>query len=101
MHNIVYGTPTEKLEALYEKKVISENFYKDLRASMEAVLSYYVKKRVDEYSAGKELTTTLELRSLTTREKEEWMLNIRLIKELQNLMNHEKNVCCFCSFLLQ
>lgn len=86
MHNIVYGTPTEKLEALYEKKVISENFYKDLRASMEAVLSYYVKKRVDEYSAGKELTTTLELRSLTTREKEEWMLNIRLIKELQTYM---------------
>lgn len=28
-------------------------------------------------------------------------LKNRLIKELQKLRKHEKNVCCFCSFLLQ
>ncbi|ART78225.1 hypothetical protein B4U37_20210 [Sutcliffiella horikoshii] len=86
MHGITYGTPIEKLDQLYEKKILSENFQKDLKASISTILNYYVRNRYKQHQNGEELTSTLTLTTLSTREKEELMLSIRLIKELQNHM---------------
>ncbi|WP_404446049.1 DUF294 nucleotidyltransferase-like domain-containing protein [Sutcliffiella horikoshii] len=86
MHGITYGTPIEKIEQLHEKKILSENFSKDLKASVSTILNYYVRNRHQQHQNGEELTSTLMLTTLTTREKEELMLSIRLIKELQNHM---------------
>ncbi|KMJ59149.1 hypothetical protein AB685_08820 [Bacillus sp. LL01] len=86
MHGITYGTPIEKIDQLYEKKILSENFQKDLKASVATILNYYVRNRHQQHQNGEELTSTLNLTTLTTREKEELMLSIRLIKELQSHM---------------
>ncbi|WP_226681906.1 DUF294 nucleotidyltransferase-like domain-containing protein [Sutcliffiella horikoshii] len=86
MHGITYGTPIEKIDQLYEKKILSENFQKDLKASISTILDYYVHNRYKQHQDGEELTSTLTLTTLSTREKEELMLSIRLIKELQNHM---------------
>lgn len=86
MHAITYGTPLEKIDKLYEKKILSANFQKDLKASVATVLHYYVRNRHTQYQNQQELSSTLNLTALTTREKEELMLSIRLIKELQSHM---------------
>ncbi|WP_404429679.1 DUF294 nucleotidyltransferase-like domain-containing protein [Sutcliffiella horikoshii] len=86
MHGITYGTPIEKIDQLHEKKILSENFQKDLKASISTILNYYVRNRYNQHQNGEELNSTLTLTTLTTREKEELMLSIRLIKELQNHM---------------
>ncbi len=86
MHGITYGTPMEKIDQLHEQKILSENFQKDLKASISTILNYYVRNRYNQHQNGEELTSTLTLTTLTTREKEELMLSIRLIKELQNHM---------------
>lgn len=86
MHGITYGTPIEKIDQLHEKKILSENFQKDLKASISTILNYYVRNRYKQHENGEELTSTLTLTTLSTREKEELMLSIRLIKELQNHM---------------
>ncbi|WP_404469102.1 DUF294 nucleotidyltransferase-like domain-containing protein [Sutcliffiella horikoshii] len=86
MHGITYGTPIEKIDQLHDKKILSENFQKDLKASISTILNYYVRNRYNQHQNGEELTSTLTLTTLTTREKEELMLSIRLIKELQNHM---------------
>lgn len=84
MHGIIYGTPIEKIDQLHEKKILSENFQKDLKTSISTILNYYVRNRHQQHQNGGELTSTLMLTTLTTREKEELMLSIRLIKELQS-----------------
>ncbi|WP_141395241.1 DUF294 nucleotidyltransferase-like domain-containing protein [Bacillus sp. FJAT-45066] len=86
MHGIVYGTPLEKLQKLHERGVISENFHKDLQDSAAAVLGFYVQKEWNAYKSGDELGQPLQLTNLTTREKEQWMLNVNLIKQLQTYM---------------
>ncbi|WP_404348214.1 DUF294 nucleotidyltransferase-like domain-containing protein [Sutcliffiella horikoshii] len=86
MHGITYGTPIEKIDQLHEKKILSENFQKDLKASISTILNYYVRNRYNQHQNGEDLTSSLSLTTLSTREKEELMLSIRLIKELQNHM---------------
>ncbi|MCM3617948.1 DUF294 nucleotidyltransferase-like domain-containing protein [Sutcliffiella horikoshii] len=86
MHGITYGTPIEKIDQLHEKKILSENFQKDLKASISTILNYYVRIRHNQHQNNEKLTSTLNLTTLTTREKEELMLSIRLIKELQSHM---------------
>lgn len=86
MHGITYGTPMEIIDQLHEKKILSGNFQKDLKASISTILDYYVRNRYKQHQTGAELTSTLTLTTLSTREKEELMLSIRLIKELQNHM---------------
>lgn len=86
MNGITYGTPIEKIDQLNEKKILSNSFQKDLKASIESILDYYVKNRWNQHQKGEKLTSTLDLTKLTTREKEELMLSIRLIKELQSHM---------------
>ncbi|NLP51819.1 DUF294 nucleotidyltransferase-like domain-containing protein [Bacillus sp. RO1] len=86
MHGVTYGTPIDKIDQLHQKKILSENFQKDLKASISTILNYYVRNRYNQHQRGEELTSTLTLTTLSTREKEELMLSIRLIKELQNHM---------------
>jgi CBS domain-containing protein len=86
MNGITYGTPIGKIDLLHEKRILSNSFQKDLKASIESVLDYYVKNRWNQHQKGEHLTSTLDLTKLTTREKEELMLSIRLIKELQSHM---------------
>jgi CBS domain-containing protein len=86
MNGITYGTPIEKIDQLHEKKILSSNFQKDLKASIATILTYYVKNRYQQHQNKEKLTSTLNLTTLTTREKEELMLSIRLIKELQSHM---------------
>lgn len=86
MNGITYGTPIEKIDQLHEKNILSNSFQKDLKASIESILDYYVKNRWNQHQKGEKLTSTLDLTQLTTREKEELMLSIRLIKELQSHM---------------
>lgn len=86
MNGITYGTPLEKIDQLHGKKILSNSFQKDLKASIESILDYYVRNRWSQHLKGEGLTSTLDLTTLTTREKEELMLSMRLIKELQSHM---------------
>ena len=86
MHGIVYGTPLEKLQKLHERGVISENFQKDLQDAAAAILGFYVQKEWGAYKSGAELGKELQLTNLTTRQKEQWMLNTNTIKQLQTHM---------------
>ncbi|MGD6831910.1 DUF294 nucleotidyltransferase-like domain-containing protein [Sutcliffiella halmapala] len=86
MNGITYGTPIEKIDLLHEKRILSNSFQKDLKASIESILDYYVKNRWNQHQKGEKLTSTLDITTMTTREKEELMLSIRLIKELQSHM---------------
>ena len=86
MHGIVYGTPLEKLQKLHERGVISENFQKDLQDAAAAILGFYLQKEWTAYKTDAELGQPLQLSNLTTRQKEQWMLNVNTIKQLQTHM---------------
>ncbi|MDZ5471840.1 DUF294 nucleotidyltransferase-like domain-containing protein [Bacillus sp. 31A1R] len=79
----VSGTPLEKIDYLKSKGIFSETFTHDLREAVEQVLTLYVRQRWNQAKTGKELNSTVSFTRLTTREKEELILSLNTLKELQ------------------
>lgn len=86
LHNIPSGTPLERINSLEEKGIISKNFSKDLQEAISQVLTLYVKQRWKQSKKGEELTSIVHFTRLTSREKEELILSLKTLKELQSLV---------------
>ncbi|MGM9924988.1 MAG: DUF294 nucleotidyltransferase-like domain-containing protein [Bacillus sp. (in: firmicutes)] len=84
VHGVLSGTPFERVEALKQKGVISKSFAHDIREAANQVLALYVRLRYQQAKQGMESSSVLYFNSLTTREKEELILSVKTLKELQN-----------------
>ncbi|MDF2855298.1 MAG: signal transduction protein [Neobacillus sp.] len=77
------GAPLEKISWLQEKGVFSDAFAKDLEAASSHILTMYVKQRWQQLRSGKEQTSIVSFTKLSTREKEELIISLRTLRELQ------------------
>lgn len=81
LHGIPSGTPLAKINALEAKGAFSKNFAQDLKEAASQLLTLYVKQRWKH-----EGSSIVQFTRMTTREKEEFLLSIKTIKELQNIV---------------
>ncbi|MEH7224616.1 DUF294 nucleotidyltransferase-like domain-containing protein [Bacillus sp. JJ1566] len=86
-YGIISGTPFQRIDRLVEKKVFSESFGKDVKAAVSDVMLIYVKQRWRQYQNQEKLTSILHFSHLTTKEKEELILSVKILKEIQTLVN--------------
>jgi CBS domain-containing protein len=84
LHGKQSGTPIEKINFLKEKKVFSESFSLDLKEAVSTILTMYVTQRWQQAKAGSELTSVVSFARLSTREKEELILSLKTLRELQS-----------------
>ncbi len=77
------GTPMEKIDWLKDKKVFSEAFSKDLKKAISQILTLYVNQRWQQTKGGNNLTSIVSFITLSTREKEELILSLKTLRELQ------------------
>jgi CBS domain-containing protein len=84
IQNKLPGTPLEKIDELTEAGIWTEEFARDLKEAVAQVLSLYVHKRWQQVKQGAGVTTVFQFTGLSTREKEELILSLRTLKELQN-----------------
>ncbi|MCH1625174.1 DUF294 nucleotidyltransferase-like domain-containing protein [Ferdinandcohnia quinoae] len=87
LHGIVVGTPFTRIDRLVQKKVFSEDFAKDVKTAIGEIMCFYVKQRWKQHKNNEKLTSVLVFTHLTTREKEDLLLSVKTLKEMQNLVN--------------
>jgi len=78
------GTPIEKIEWLMNKRVFSAAFGQDLMEAVSHILTLYVNQRWQQVKSGNELTSIVSFTKLSTREKEELILSLKTLRELQS-----------------
>lgn len=89
LHGIVSGTPTERLAKLKEKRVLSESFFKDIQKAVEQLFKIYMKHKWKQYVENERPTSVISFIPMTTREKDELMLSLKTLKQLQqHLFSH-------------
>ncbi|WP_091703076.1 DUF294 nucleotidyltransferase-like domain-containing protein [Anoxybacillus pushchinoensis] len=89
IHGIVSGTPFERIEKLKEKHVLSPSFAKDVQKAVENVLAIYIRHKWNHYKANKQASSVLSFTTMTTREKDELILSLKTLKQLQaQLFSH-------------
>lgn len=86
-YGIISGTPFERIDRLVEKKAFSDSFGKDVKAAASDVMLLFVKQRWRQYKNKEKLTSVLHFSHLTTKEKEELILSVKILKEIQTLVN--------------
>ncbi|WP_010677155.1 DUF294 nucleotidyltransferase-like domain-containing protein [Bacillus timonensis] len=91
-YGIISGTPFERIDRLVEKKAFSESFGKDVKAAASDVMLLYVKQRWRQFKNKENMTSILYFSHLTTKEKEELMLSVKIVKEIQTLVNAHFNI---------
>ena len=91
-HSIFSGAPIERIDQLVQKKIITENLATDLKTAFNEVMSIYVKQKWSQYQRGEPTSSVLTFTHLTTREKEELMLTLKTVRELQSLMLTEFSI---------
>jgi CBS domain-containing protein len=84
LHGKQSGTPIEKINFLKENKVFSDSFSLDLKEAVSTILTMYVTQRWQQAKAGSELTSVASFARLSTREKEELILSLKTLRELQS-----------------
>lgn len=84
LHGIPTGTPFEKIDRLTDKGVFSEHFASDLKRAAGQVLALYMKHRMNQVRRGEELTSVIQFTRLSSREKDELILSLRTLKDLQS-----------------
>ncbi|MBT2710930.1 CBS domain-containing protein [Pseudomonas sp. ISL-84] len=84
LHGKQSGTPVEKIDYLKKKQVISREFALDLKEAVSTILTMYVTQRWQQAKAGSELTSVVSFARLSTREKEELILSLKTLRELQS-----------------
>ncbi|MFS0821385.1 DUF294 nucleotidyltransferase-like domain-containing protein [Bacillus sp. 1P02SD] len=86
-YGIISGTPFQRIDRLVEKKAFSPNFGKDVKTAVADVMRFYVNQRWNQYKNKEKLTSILQFSHLTTKEKEELILSVKILKEMQTLVN--------------
>ena len=76
------GMPLEKIGALKEKGVFTEGFTQDLREAISHVLDLYIRQRW----TNSESSTILSFTTMSTRQKDELILSLRTLRELQGMV---------------
>lgn len=76
------GMPLEKIGALKEKGVFTEGFTQDLREAISHVLDLYIRQRW----TNSESSTILSFATMSTRQKDELILSLRTLRELQGMV---------------
>ncbi len=76
-YGMINGTPLEKVNALKEKGILTEGFSEDLKEAFSHVLELYIRQRWHHGS------TVLIFTTMSTRQKEELILSLRTMRELQ------------------
>ncbi|MEH6942853.1 DUF294 nucleotidyltransferase-like domain-containing protein [Bacillus sp. JJ722] len=89
VHGVLSGTPFGRIEALEQQGVLSHNFAHDLREVVNQVLTLYVQLRWKQAKKGEGSSSVLYFTALTTREKEELIISVKTLKELQNKMFYQ------------
>ena len=84
IHGINSGTPIERLDALVRTGALEESFANDVKEAMNVVLGLYIRLKHGQAKRGEELSSILPLAVLSTREKEELVISMKLLKEMQN-----------------
>lgn len=90
--NYFNNTPFERLNALMEKRVLGPELVTDLKEVINQILSFYVRLRWQQTKTGVSASARLSLHSLTPREKEELVINLRILKEMQNKLFYYFNM---------
>ena len=83
LHGIVSGTPIERIEQLMEKQVISEGFAKDIKTAIAEIMKIYVKQKWQQHKRNEPSSSLLHFTHLTTWDKEQLILSLRTLRELQ------------------
>lgn len=83
-YGIVEGTPLQRLEALVEKGVISNQSAEDLRFAYEVVLRTRVNMAWNRYLRGEKSTSEIKFAQLRSRDKDELIHALKAIRSLQN-----------------
>lgn len=87
LHGIPAGIPFTRMDQLVEKNVLSQDFAKDCKTAIGEIMRFYVKQRWNQYKRNEQLTNVLVFTHLTTREKEDLLLSVKTLKDMQNLVN--------------
>lgn len=85
-HGFTSGTPLEKLTRLSEKGVFRSEFVSDIKEAVSYLLTIYVQQRWQQTKNGEEITSIISFTRLSTREKEELIISLRTLRELQTHM---------------
>ncbi|MFP7297474.1 DUF294 nucleotidyltransferase-like domain-containing protein [Neobacillus niacini] len=89
LHGKPSGTPIDKIEWLLNRRVFSDAFAKDLMEAVSHVLKLFVKHRWHEEKGGSDRTSNLSFTRLSGREKEELIISLKTLRELQRqVFNH-------------
>ncbi|WP_042350971.1 DUF294 nucleotidyltransferase-like domain-containing protein [Bacillus massiliigorillae] len=89
VHGVLSGTPFERIDALEQQGVFSHNFAHDLREAVNQVLTLYVQLRWKQAKKNGGSSSILYFTTLTTREKEELIISVKTLKELQNKLFYQ------------
>jgi CBS domain-containing protein len=76
------GTPLEKIASLKEKGVLTEAFADDVKEAFSHVLNLYIRQRWENKGGG----SVLSFSTMSTRQKDELILSLRTLRELQGKM---------------
>ena len=81
-HGEIPGTPLEKIASLKEKGIITEGFAEDLKEAFNHVLDLYIRQKW----GNKGGSTVLSFATMSTRQKDELILSLRTLRELQGMV---------------
>lgn len=84
-NGVLSGTPLEKMDQLCKKGVLTNGLASDLKEAVAHIMAIYMKLRWPGAKQDGKIPSVLNCTSLTTREKDELILSLRTIKELQSL----------------
>lgn len=79
----VSGTPLERIEFLEAVHAIDNRFANDLKQTFSEILQLYVSMKWTQYSQQQKPSTKLTLKQLSTREREQFIISLKTIRELQ------------------
>jgi len=76
------GTPLEKIASLKEKGIFTEGFAEDLQEAFNHVLDLYIRQRWE----NKDGSSIISFNTMSTRQKDELILSLRTLRELQGMV---------------
>lgn len=76
------GTPLEKIAALKEKGIFTEEFTNDIKEAFSHILRLYIRQRWSNKDGG----SILSFATMSTRQKDELILSLRTLRELQGMV---------------
>ncbi|WP_254842719.1 DUF294 nucleotidyltransferase-like domain-containing protein [Bacillus sp. MRMR6] len=84
LHGNLVGPPIEKINWLKDKGVFSELFTQDLKQAVSHILTLYVNQRWQQTKVGSNVSSIVSFTTLSTRQKEELILSLKTLRELQS-----------------